>query len=70
MAFSRSKNTDIVCNFLSMAVAILSIKSVNAMAVEYPSLKPYWFSNNNAIFSVYLFNLFSQFCCHKLVCYF
>ena len=43
--------------FSSMDVAILSTKSANAMAVEYPSLKRYWFSDNNVNFSMYLFNL-------------
>ena len=41
-----------------MAVAILSTKSVNVMAVEYPSLVPYWLSDNNVNFSMYLFKLF------------
>ena len=40
---------------LSVAVAILSTKSVNAMADEYPSLNPYWFSDNNVNVSMYLF---------------
>ena len=40
-ALSMSKNIYIVSNFLSMAVAILSTRSVKAMAVEYLYLKPY-----------------------------
>ena len=39
-----------------MAVDILSTRSVNSMAVEYPSLKPYWLSDSNVNF------LFSYLC--------
>ena len=46
--------------FLSMVFAVLSTKSVNAMTVEYPSLKPYWFLDNSVNFSMYLFNLFKN----------
>ena len=53
-------NIDIVWNALSTAVAILSTRSVKAMAVEYPSLWPYWLSDYNLSFSMYLFNLYSS----------
>ena len=43
-----------------MAVAILSTKSVDVMTVEHSSVMPYWFSDNNVNFSMYLFNLFSN----------
>ena len=52
----KVNNTDIVCIFLYMAVAILSTKSVNAMEVEYPSLKQCWLSDSNVHFPIY--NLF------------
>ena len=57
-AISKSENTDIVCNVLSMAVSILSTKSVNTMAVEYPSLRPYWFPNNDVNFLCTYLNFF------------
>ena len=41
-----------------MAVAILSTKYVNAMAVEYHSLRPYWLSDNNVKFPMYLLTFF------------
>ena len=43
-----------------MTDAILSTKSVKAMAVEYTYLRPYWLSDNNANIFMYLFNLFSN----------
>ena len=43
-----------------MAVAILSTKSVNAMAIEHPSLKRYWFSDNNAKFFVCIYLTFCK----------
>ena len=49
-----------MCYFLPMAVAIFSTKSVNAMAVEYPSQKTYWLSDNNVNFYIYLFKLISN----------
>ena len=41
MACSRSKNADILCNFLFVAAAMLYTMSVKAMVVEYHSLRPY-----------------------------
>ena len=62
-AISRSKNIDIVRNFLSMAVVVQSSRSDKDMEVEYPSLKPYWLSDNNVTFSMYLSNpITNNFC--------
>ena len=41
-----------------MAVAVFSTRSVKAMAVEYPSLKCYYYYQLN--FYMYLFSLFSN----------
>ena len=41
----------------AMAVAILSTRSAKAMAVENPSLRPYFLSDNNLNFSMYLCNV-------------
>ena len=47
----------ILCNFLFVAVDILSVK---AMAAEYQFLGPYWLSDCIVNFSMHLFNLFSN----------
>ena len=49
-----------VCIFLSMAVAMQCTKSAHAIAVKYPSLRPYWLQDNNLNFHMYLLSRISN----------